>query len=68
MMIDTESMVPFERAEQDFSQVLRLVDRFGSALIIKDDLPRYLVLVLSRPENGAHVPDMIDLKTGNESE
>lgn len=64
MKIDTGSMVPIEWAERDFSQVLHLADRFGTALIIKNDLPRYLVLDLSRPENEAYMADM----TGNESE
>ena len=41
MKIETESMVPIEWAERDFSQVLHLADQFGTALIIKNNLPRY---------------------------
>lgn len=44
MMIDTNSMVSMTEANQNFSKVARLVDEKGSAVIMKHNTPKYLVL------------------------
>lgn len=44
MKIDTDNLVPMTEANQNFSKVARLVDQKGSVIILKNNVPRYLVL------------------------
>ena len=44
MMINTNTMVSMTEANQNFSRVARLVDERGSAVILKNNAPRYLVI------------------------
>jgi len=44
MNIDTSVLVPMTEANQNFSKVARLVDEKGSAIILKNNKPRYAVL------------------------
>ena len=50
MMINTDSMVSMTEASQDFSKVARLVDELGSAVILKNNVPRYLVVEFKQAE------------------
>lgn len=47
MLIDTEYIVSMTEANQNFSHVARLVDQNGSAIIMKNNKPRYLVVDFS---------------------
>lgn len=44
MTIDTKTTVSVSEANQDFSKVAGLVDQYGSAVIMEDNVPRYLVV------------------------
>ena len=44
MTIDTNTMISISEANQNFSKVARLVDEKGSAVILKNNVPRYLVI------------------------
>ncbi|MDP9805825.1 antitoxin Phd [Trueperella bonasi] len=44
MKIDTETLVSITEANQNFSRVARLVDEKGSAVILKNNVPRYLIV------------------------
>ena len=44
MKIDTRRLVSMTEANQNFSRVARLVNENGSAVILKNNHPRYLVL------------------------
>ena len=44
MTIDTNTMVSISEANQNFSKVAILVDEKGSAVILKNNVPRYLVI------------------------
>ena len=48
MTIDTNTMVSISEANQNFSKVARLVDECGSAVILKNNVPRYLVIDFSK--------------------
>ena len=48
MMIDTNTMVSISEANQNFSKVARLVDERGSAVILKNNVPRYIVIDFSK--------------------
>jgi antitoxin Phd len=44
MTINTDNLVSITEANQNFSRVARLVDRTGAALILKNNVPRYVIL------------------------
>ena len=46
-------MVSITEANQNFSKVARLVDEHGTAVILKNNVPRYLVIDFSKAENDA---------------
>lgn len=48
MTIDTNAMVSISEANQNFSKVARLVDERGSAVILKNNAPRYIVIDFSK--------------------
>ena len=43
MMVNTNNLVSITEANQNFSKVARLVDQFGSAVILKNNAPRYII-------------------------
>lgn len=50
MMINTNNLVSITEANQNFSKVARLVDERGSAVILKNNVPRYLVIEFNQAE------------------
>ena len=50
MMIDSNALVSITEANQNFSKVARLVDEQGSAVILKNNVPRYLIVEFSQVE------------------
>ena len=50
MLIDTDYIVSMTEANQNFSRVAKLVDKNGSAIIMKNTKPRYLVIDFSDAE------------------
>ncbi len=50
MTIDTNTMVSISEANQNFSKVARLVDERGSAVILKNNVPRYLIIDFSKAD------------------
>lgn len=50
MMINSNTIVSITEANQNFSKVARLVDEQGSAVILKNNVPRYLVIEFSQVE------------------
>lgn len=51
MTINTNTMVSITEANQNFSKVARLVDEHGTAVILKNNVPRYLVIDFSKAED-----------------
>ena len=47
MNIDTNVIVPMTEANQNFSKVVRIVDKNGMAVIMKNNKPRYMVVNFS---------------------
>ena len=50
MMINSNTLVSITEANQNFSKVARLVDEQGSAVILKNKVPRYLIVEFSQAE------------------
>ncbi len=57
MTIDTNTLVSITEANQNFSKVARLVDEHGTAVILKNNVPRYLVIDFSKAEKDSTVSD-----------
>ena len=65
MTIDTNTMVSITEANQNFSKVTRVVDKHGTAVIIKNNVPRYLVIDFSKAE-AQKIADVEDVTTISE--
>lgn len=52
MTIDTDTMISITEANQNFSRVAKLVDEHGTAVILKNNVPRYLVIDFNKAEKG----------------
>lgn len=50
MTVNTKNLVSITEANQNFSRVARLVDENGAALILKNNVPRYVLLEFSQAE------------------
>ncbi len=57
MTVDTNTMVSITEANQNFSKVARLVDELGSVVILKNNVPRYLVIDFSKADESALAKD-----------
>lgn len=60
MNIDVENLVSISEANQNFSKVARLVDEKGTAIILKNNTPRYVLLDYSLFRQNA-VADDVDV-------
>ena len=69
MTVNTKTMVSITEANQNFSKVARLVDENGSAVILKNNVPRYIVMEFSEAEKLQTASDEdvmnISVVTGN---
>ena len=50
MTIDTNTMISITDANQNFSKVTKVVDEHGTAVILKNNVPRYLVIDFNKVE------------------
>ncbi|MDO5764123.1 MAG: type II toxin-antitoxin system Phd/YefM family antitoxin [Elusimicrobiales bacterium] len=51
MNIDTNTIVPISLANQNFSKVARIVDQYGSAVIMKNNTPRYIIYEFNQTDS-----------------
>lgn len=47
MLVNTKNLIAITEANQNFSKVARMVDENGSVLILKNNVPRYLIVEFS---------------------
>lgn len=50
MNVNTKNLVSITEANQNFSRVARLVDENGAAVILKNNVPRYVLVEFSQAE------------------
>ncbi|MBS3977048.1 MAG: type II toxin-antitoxin system Phd/YefM family antitoxin [Syntrophomonadaceae bacterium] len=62
MNINTNSLVSITEANQNFSKVARLVDENGVAVIMKNNVPRYVITEFSQYQ-AEQVTDDEDVKS-----
>ena len=51
MVINTDNLVSITEANQNFSRVSRMVDENGAAVILKNNVPRYVLMEFSQVED-----------------
>ena len=51
MMVNTNNLVSITEANQNFSKVARLVDQYGSAVIMKNNTPRYIIYEFNQADS-----------------
>ena len=56
MKINTNNLISITEANQNFSKVARMVDENGSALILKNNVPRYLIIEFEQAEKVQTAP------------
>ena len=57
MKINTNNLISITEANQNFSKVARMVDENGSALILKNNVPRYLIIEFEQAEKVQTAPN-----------
>ena len=56
-MVNTDNLISITEANQNFSKVARMVDEKGAAVILKNNVPRYIVIEFSRAEQMQEAAD-----------
>lgn len=57
MTVNTNTLVSITEANQNFSKVARIVDENGSAIILKNNVPRYIIMEFPEAEKLPTAPD-----------
>ena len=57
MNINTNNLISITEANKNFSKVARLVDENGSAVILKNNVPRYLIVEFGQVEKEQFASD-----------
>ncbi len=57
MQVSTNNLVSITEANQNFSRVARMVDENGTAIILKNNAPRYILMEYSAVQNEALAAD-----------
>jgi len=59
MKIDLNNLISITEANQNFSKVARLVDEKGAAVILKNNVPRYVIIEYSKLKEETVADDML---------
>ena len=51
MTIDTNTMVSISEANKNFSNVTKIVDQYGSAVILKNNTPKYIIVEFNKVDS-----------------
>lgn len=57
MTVNTNTLVSITEANQNFSKIARIVDENGSAIILKNKVPRYIIMEFPEAEKLQTAPD-----------
>lgn len=57
MVINTDNLVSITEANQNFPRVARMVDENGAAVILKNNVPRYVLMEFSQVEDEQQAKD-----------
>ena len=63
MQINLENLVPISEANQNFSKVARMVDNKGTAVILKNNKPKYVLVeydtLIKNEQGGTEVAERV---------
>lgn len=63
MQINLENLVPISEANQNFSKVARMVDSKGTAVILKNNKPKYVLVeydtLIKNEQGGTEVAERV---------
>ncbi len=57
MLVDTNNLVSITEANQNFSKIARMVDESGSVVILKNNVPKYLIVNFDKADSSEFVND-----------
>lgn len=57
MNINTNNLVSITEANQNFSKIARMVDESGAVVVLKNNVPRYLIVEFSQAETEQTMPN-----------
>ena len=57
MKVNTDNLLSITEANQNFSKVARLVDENGAVVILKNNVPRYVVMEFGQVEKEQRMGD-----------
>lgn len=57
MQVNIKNLVSMTEANQNFSKVAKLVDENGTAVILKNNVPRYVIIDYSRLQEDSEAED-----------
>jgi len=57
MQINTKNLVSISEANQNFSKIARLADENGTVIILKNNIPRYVLVDFSQFEEEETIKD-----------
>lgn len=57
MMINTDNLISITDANQNFSRIARMVDEKGAAIILKNNVPRYILMEFDQLEEEQQAGD-----------
>lgn len=57
MTVNTNQLISMTEANQNFSRVARMADENGTVIIMKNNVPRYLLIEFRQTEDLAAAPD-----------
>ena len=62
MTIDTENLISITETNLDFSRVAHIVDKTGAAVVLKNNVPRYVILDFNqvKDEDPASTSEALD--------
>lgn len=63
MNINTDNLISITEANQNFSKVARMVDEKGSVIVLKNNVPRYIIMEFTQAESEqfAQTEDILDI-------
>ena len=61
MLVDTQDLVSLTEANQNFSRVARLVDERGSVVIMRNNVPRYVLVDYNRLDTSIPDTEVLDV-------
>lgn len=57
MTVDTDAIVSISEADQDFSRIAKMVDQYGQVIIMKNNVPKYVLTGFEQADKRENVSE-----------